>query len=61
MRNDQSPSKVITISLDQETLDILECMTSSGKSRSYVIRESIRYFYDNYVKWYKDLGGNENE
>lgn len=43
MRNDKSPSKVITISLDQETLEILEDMSCcSGRSRSYVIREAIR-------------------
>lgn len=55
MRNDKSPSKVITISLDQETLEILEDMSCcSGRSRSYVIREAIRSLYD-------EVGGDDNE
>ena len=47
MRNDKSPSKVITISLDQASLELLEDMSCcSGRSRSYIIREAIRRLYD---------------
>lgn len=55
MRNENSPSKVISISLDKETLEILDDMSCcSGRSRSYIIREAIRSLYD-------EVGGVDNE
>ena len=51
MRTPESPSKVISISLDQETLNKLEDMACcSGRSRSYIIKEAINDMFDNTVE-----------
>lgn len=55
MRNENSPSKVISVSLDKETLELLDDMSCcSGRSRSYVIREALKDLYNS-------VGGDDNE
>lgn len=59
MRTPESPSKVISISLDQETLSKLEDMACcSGRSRSYIIKEAINVMFD-YISVEEDLN-NDN-
>lgn len=51
MRTPESPSKVISISLDQETLNKLEDMACcSGRSRSCIIKEAINDMFDQTIE-----------
>lgn len=51
MRTPESPSKVISISLDPETMNKLDDMACcSGRSRSYIIREAINDMFDQTVE-----------
>lgn len=51
MRTPESPSKVISISLDPETMTKLDDMACcSGRSRSYIIREAINDMFDQTVE-----------
>ena len=56
MQDAKRKNKLISITLDEETLEILNKLTESKKSRrirSQVIRQAIKFYYEK--KWEKEI------